>query len=74
MGIVFGKTGVAEPAYKVTQSRGDYEIRAYPPYVVAEVRLGEGPGDTAMKDGFRTLAKYIGVFGDPQNTKKTAVG
>jgi hypothetical protein len=40
-----------------------YEIRSYSQYFIAEVPQtpgGDGPA-------FQTLAKYIGVFGDPQN-------
>ena len=77
MGIVFGKTGVAEPTYKVlmTQPRSEhrhlsYEIRQYGPRFVAETYYydtGDGGGGDSNNSPFRLLAQYIGVFGDAQN-------
>ena len=64
MGIVFGSTGTKEPAYKLLRS-APYEIRVYQPYFVAEVRASEN----AASDSFRVLAKYIGVYGEPENLK-----
>jgi len=70
MGIVFGKTGVAEPSYKVlaTIDKGSipYEIRQYGQRFVAETYY-TGDGRDSTNSPFRLLAKYIGVFGDAQN-------
>lgn len=69
MGIVFGRTGTKEPTFKLLRS-APYEIRVYPPYFVAEVQASED----SVNDSFRELAKYIGVFGEPENVKgKTVV-
>ena len=37
MGIVFGRTGVEEPAFRVLARRPGYEIRRLPPCVAASV-------------------------------------
>lgn len=69
MGSVIGKTLSAEnglsPAYDLLGKSGGYELRTYLSYVVAEVQASNEPGKE--DDCFRTLAKYIGVFGDPAN-------
>ena len=71
MGIVFGSTGAKEPSFVLLRSFGPTEVRSYPPYVIAEVTGGFGEGNTNNK--FRILAKYIGVFGDPQNQRAEAM-
>ena len=67
MGIVFGMTGTKEPAYSlVTKAAAGYEVRQYQKYFIAEVpHSKDGNGDD-----FRALAKYIGVFGTPENVPK----
>ena len=67
MGIVFGRTGSAEPTFVLLQ-QNPFPIRHYQPFLLAEV--DEGPTEGA---GFSVLAKYIGVFGDPANESKTAM-
>jgi hypothetical protein len=68
MGIVFGRTGSAEPAFDLIRSTSSYEVRNYGNLFTAVTHI-----DTAKKDGkmsnnaFSTLAKYIGVFGTPEN-------
>ena len=67
MGIVFGMTGTKEPSYSLlTKAASGYEVRQYQKYFIAEVphsKNGNG-------DDFRVLAKYIGVFGTPENVSK----
>jgi hypothetical protein len=68
MGIIFGKTGTQEPSFillsKLAKTPSyNYQVRSYEPYLIAEVE--KLPGKEG--DGFRTLAKYIGVFGKPEN-------
>lgn len=67
MGIVFGRTGTKEPTYSLlTTATAGYEVRQYQKYFIAEVpHSKDGNGDD-----FRTLAKYIGVFGTPENVPK----
>lgn len=59
MGLVSGKTASQDsgltPKYSVLGAGTGYEVRAYEPYVVAEVQGGPEAG--AEDDRFRTLAK-----------------
>lgn len=69
MGMVFGKTGVAEPTYEVLLSRLSgptvpYELRQYGQRFAIETDSG-GLDDT--RGSFMRLAGYIGVGGPPQN-------
>ncbi|KNC84029.1 hypothetical protein SARC_03740 [Sphaeroforma arctica JP610] len=66
MGIVLGKVDVETPKYTTVYEGKDYAVRRYPPAVAAEVsyKLGED-------NAFRVLAKYIGVFGTPENKSTT---
>ena len=47
-----------EPTYKVIKQDGEFEIRDYPPMIVAETMVS-GSLDTASGDGFRAIAGYI---------------
>lgn len=71
MGMVFGKTGVEEPSYDVLLTRSHpsatipYEIRNYGERFAAEADYPTG--DNSDDTPFTVLAKYIGVFGTPEN-------
>lgn len=70
MGMVFGKITVETPKYEVVHSAADYEIRQYPPCVVAEVSYNPKDMRRGDKDGgFMMLANYIGALGNPQNSR-----
>jgi hypothetical protein len=65
MGQVFGRNGVAEPTYEVLYHRAadfSYEIRSYGTRFAAQTTYN-GTDDQP----FRALARYIGVFGTPEN-------
>lgn len=70
MGSVFGKETVAEPAFEVLLERAgrhvktSYELRKYGERFAAEVHYGT---DEDTGTPFRALARYIGVFGTPEN-------
>ncbi|GMH28980.1 hypothetical protein Nepgr_030823 [Nepenthes gracilis] len=69
MGSVLGKISVETPKYEVIQKTEDYEIRNYPPAVVAEVTYDPSQMKGGDRDGgFSILANYIGALGKPQNT------
>lgn len=68
MGQVFGYNGVAEPAYKVLTKTAFYEVRKYGRRFAAETPQQQG-SDSA----FMTLARYIGVFGEPQNESRKSI-
>lgn len=73
MGQVFGRTGVKEPAYEVLyhHTKGfPYEIRRYGERFVAETTYGDGSDDSSP---FMALARYIGVFGKPENEGNTQI-
>ena len=67
MGMVFGKIDVECMPYTILRGLPRYEIRSYPTVVVAETFAG---ASGAENNSFRKLAKYIGVFGVPENTRK----
>jgi effector-binding domain-containing protein len=54
---------VEEPPFKVESKNAKYEIRSYPPTLVAETRIEAGFDDAGNR-GFRILADYI--FGNNQ--------
>mmetsp|Transcript_41717 Transcript_41717/g.67679 ORF Transcript_41717/g.67679 Transcript_41717/m.67679 type:complete len:207 (+) Transcript_41717:183-803(+) len=71
MGSVFGKSGVEEAAFEVVRAAGSYEIRKYPPLLVAETFYDND------SNAFRALAGFI--FGknskqasDPEKIAMTA--
>ncbi|KAF3578404.1 hypothetical protein DY000_02035544 [Brassica cretica] len=69
MGMVFGKIVVETPKYTVAKSGDGYEVREYPPAVSAEVTYDPSEFKGDKDGGFQVLAKYIGVFGKPENQK-----
>lgn len=69
MGMVFGKIGVETPKYEVIKSTAEYEIRKYPPAVIAEVTYDPSQFKGNKDGGFSVLANYIGALGNPQNIK-----
>jgi len=58
--ILFGKDpqAIEETKYKVIESEGDFELRQYPPHIVAET-LVEGGFTEIGNEAFRRLAGYI---------------
>ena len=78
MGSIFGKQSVKEPPYEVLFRRTTgnnvdvatpYELRKYATRYAAMVEYNS----TSTSEPFRILAKYIGVFGTPQNEGKTNI-
>lgn len=56
--FVYVVQNVEQPTYTVVTADGDFELRDYPPLVVAEVTRS-GSRDQALGDGFGPLARYI---------------
>jgi len=56
--FVFVVQNVETPRYQVVEEDGAFEVRDYPPMVVAEVRRA-GPRREALSAGFGPLARYI---------------
>ena len=63
--MIFGKIDVECMPYTVLRSLPRYEIRSYPTVVVAETVVGS---NGVENNSFRKLARYIGVFGKPENS------
>lgn len=61
---------IEEPRFEIVGQLGDVELRAYAPYVVAEVTLAGSAADTGNQ-GFRILAGYI--FGKNQGEQRLAM-
>lgn len=75
MGMIFGKESVAEPTYKVLMksvktSTLPYEIRQYGDRYAVQTTY---PIGASTNIPFRKLAKYIGVFGTPNNIGKASI-
>lgn len=67
---------VSEPAFTIERREGDFELRDYPGFIVAETRV-EGGFDEASRAGFRRVAGYIfggnsGTDGQPVKIAMTA--
>jgi hypothetical protein len=57
-----------EPSYSLLETEGDFELRQYSSYIVAETYL-EGNFEEVGNEGFRRLADYIGG----KNKKRTSI-
>lgn len=73
MGMVLGKISEEMPNHKVVYEGEGFEVWRYPSSVAAIVRAdamnADNPptGDKFTSEGFRILARYIGVFSKPEN-------
>ncbi|MEA1051669.1 heme-binding protein [Lamprobacter modestohalophilus] len=56
--FVYVIQNVEQPDYQVVLQDGDFELRDYPPLVVAEVS-GSGSRQQSLSSGFGPLARYI---------------
>ncbi len=73
MGLVLGgvrAVAIEEPEYSVILAAGDYEVRRYEPYVIAEVDV-TGSFRSAGNQAFRILAGYI--FGKNRGAEEMAM-
>jgi dimethylaniline monooxygenase (N-oxide forming) len=61
---VFGTIDVECPAFDVIVKTDAYEIRRYAPRVAVQVTMR---GEAENNKAFGSLARYIGVFGNPEN-------
>ncbi len=59
---------IEEPSYSVLETEGDFELRRYSSYIVAETYV-EGEFEAVGSEGFRRLADYIGG----KNQKKESI-
>jgi len=70
LGSILGKIDVETPKYSIEDSwtKENVELRKYPEGVAVETLM-----DSADDSGFRLLAQYIGVFGEPANRNTQAI-
>lgn len=61
---------VEQPDYTLVQSKGNIEIRDYPPMIIAEVQIS-GERKKAISEGFKILANYI--FGNNTSNQKMSM-
>jgi len=61
---------IETPKYEVVKAFGDFEVRRYAPYVVAETRV-EGAQKDVGNEAFSRLAGYI--FGNNRGARKIAM-
>lgn len=61
---------IEKPSYEIVKADGDFELRRYEGYIVAET-LVEGAFDEAGNRGFRILADYI--FGNNKRRESVAM-
>ncbi|CAI5528271.1 unnamed protein product [Closterium sp. Naga37s-1] len=66
MGIVLGRVNVETPQFTVEAKTDAFEIRRYPPQMVAEVTY-DGDHQNGINTAFSALAGYIGALSAPQN-------
>lgn len=75
MGMIFGKIDVEQASHTILPhtfgpDATDVQLRKYDAHVLARV-----PASKVNENAqFRVLAKYIGVFGQPENTNTAADG
>merc|ERR1719247_3794936 len=65
--MIFGKIDVECAKYDLLSEGADFQVRKYHPAVAAQVETADDNG------GFRSLARYIGVFGTPENASQQTV-
>ena len=68
--MLYPGMSVQEPQYTVELHEGVFELRRYPPRVIAETRVS-GTFGAAGNSGFRRLARYI--FGGNRGRQKIAM-
>lgn len=68
--VVPAAHAIEEPAFTIERQYDGFELRAYPPVLVAEVTVA-GPADDAGNQGFRVLAGYI--FGKNKGEREIAM-
>ena len=59
-----------EPEFAIAEQAGSFELRDYPPIIVAEVTV-KGRREAAINEGFRLIADYI--FGNNIAAEKVAM-
>lgn len=74
MGMILGVVREEMPRHSVVHRAASYEVRRYAPSVVAETLMDGAWGSGSDGSSFGALARYIGVFGTPQNRAAGGAG
>lgn len=74
MGMILGIVREEMPRHSVVHRAASYEVRRYAPSVVAETNFDSAWGSGSDGQPFGALARYIGVFGTPQNRAAGGAG
>jgi effector-binding domain-containing protein len=69
IGVTVAAMAAEKPEYTVIQEEGNFQLREYKPYIVAETTVGGEDFSEVSNNGFRILADYI--FGN--NTKRESL-
>ena len=67
MGVVFGRIAEEMPRHTIVQRNATYQIRRYEPSIAVMCDYSKGWGTSSDGTPFGSLARYIGVFGNPEN-------
>ena len=71
MGMVLGRIGEEMPRHSIVSTHAGYQIRRYEPSIAAMCNYSKGGWGQGSDGGpFGSLARYIGVFGKPENNKE----
>jgi len=69
-GLTAAAMAIEKPEYSVLREEGDFQLREYQPYIVAETTVRGDDFAEVSNNGFRVLADYI--FGN--NTRRESMG
>lgn len=67
MGVVFGKISEELPRHSVVTTAAGFTVRHYEPSIAAVAEYGKAWGQSSDGSPFGHLARYIGVFSQPEN-------
>lgn len=68
--MVFGRIAEEMPRHTVLKNATTYQVRRYEPSIAAMCDYTDGWGTSRDGTPFGSLARYIGVFGKPDNVQK----
>ena len=73
MGMVFGRIAEELPRHSIVSKHATYQIRRYEPSIAVQCDYSRGWGNSSDGTPFGALARYIGVFSEPENVKRPRV-
>ena len=73
MGMVFGRIAEELPRHSIVSKHATYQIRRYEPSIAVQCDYSRGWGNSSDGTPFGSLARYIGVFSEPENVKRQPI-